>query len=154
MMKHFLTLTGIALGTTGLIPALAQASTGNDSTLLVPEALQSFLYIPWFLLIFALLFLLFVYFRVSRLKKNNISFNERTNDIWKSILTFPSFIGGLGVTLTVLSLAFYAFKGADAAALTTLLPLALCNLIFLFLCRYCYSMLDHFKQSGDTATQS
>lgn len=149
-MKRLSALPGLLFAYGGMIPVNALGATNAN----LPDKIGSFLYIPWLLLLIAIMVLLFVLARILSFKKQRSKISERKADIWKSILTFPAFIGGLGVTLTVFSTAFYALNGGGTSLLNQLVPLILLCILFIVLCRSCYALLDHLRIDADSNSQT
>jgi len=120
-----------------LIPGLFGLSTPSyaDSNYL------SIYYVPWFLILFSLLVLIPVFFRVLYLKKKNKLTNEKQQDYWRSILVFPTFIGGVGVSLTLFPLLFALINKGDVLSLPILSPLSAFCILFIIFTRNSYLLL-------------
>lgn len=117
----------------GLITASSPSYAANNYL--------SIYYVPWFLVLFALLILIPVFFRVLYLNKNSRFTDDKTVDFWRSILVFPTFIGGVGVSLTVFPLLFSFFNKSDVFSLPILSPLSAFCILFIIFTRNSFVLL-------------
>lgn len=101
---------------------------------------QVIFYIPWILVLLGLSILIPIFFKVSSLHKNK-ELTRIMNDHWRSILTLPLFIGGIGISLTFFSLLFAFTHYGDKALIPVLLPLSGLCIIFIIFAKNSYSLL-------------
>ena len=101
---------------------------------------QVIFYIPWILVLLGLFILIPIFFKVASLNKNK-KLTRVANDQWRSILTLPLFIGGVGISLTFFSLLFSFTNYGDKSLIPLLLPLAALSIIFVIFAKNSYSLL-------------
>jgi len=101
---------------------------------------QIIFYIPWILVLLGLFILIPIFFKVSSLNKKK-KLTNTINDQWRSILTLPTFIGGIGISLTFFSLIFAFTNYGDKTLIPVLLPLAGLSIIFVIFAKNSYSLL-------------
>lgn len=101
---------------------------------------QVIFYIPWILVLLGLFILIPIFLKVSSLNKKE-KLTHNVNDQWRSILTLPIFIGGVGTSLTFFSLIFAFTNYGDKSLIPVLLPLSGLCIIFVIFAKNSYSLL-------------
>ena len=110
--------------------------------------LFSVYYIPWVLILLAIIILVPLLMRLSYLDKKSESNTFRTYEHWRSLLIFPTFVGGVGIVLTIFSLIFSYTQQSSSSSIHILLPLCLFCFIFTLLTKMTYTRLkDHTNHS-------
>ncbi len=101
----------------------------------------SIYYIPWILVLLAIIVLVPLLIRMSYLDKSRETNTFLIYDYWHSLLIFPTFVGGVGVVLTIFSLIFSYTEYGDPSNIRVLLPLCLFCFIFTLLVKLAYLTL-------------
>ncbi len=114
--------------------------------------LFSIYYIPWMLVLLAIFILIPITIRLKILDKNHRLDSTTRIDIWRSILTFPTFIGGVGVSLTVFSLLLSFTSLGDESSINVLLPLSAFCALFVILTKISFSILGNPQPTLDKDT--
>ncbi len=106
----------------------------------------SIYYIPWMLVLLAIIILVPLLMRMNYLDKQSENNALLTYEYWRALLLFPTFVGGVGVALTVFSLIFSYTQYGDPSSIRILLPLCLFCFIFTLLAKLSYTKLLTLQQ--------
>ena len=110
--------------------------------------LFSIYYIPWMLVLLAIVVLIPITIRLKILDKSRRLDSTTRIESWRSILTFPTFVGGVGVSLTVFSLLLSFTSLGDESSIDALLPLSAFCAFFVILTKISFSILRNPQKTN------
>jgi quinol-cytochrome oxidoreductase complex cytochrome b subunit len=108
---------------------------------MINNHLSSIYYIPWVLVLLAIIILIPLLMRMNYLDRKSTTDSFLIYEYWHALLLFPTFTGGVGVVLTVFSIVFSYTQYGDPSSIRILLPLCLFCFIFTLLAKLCYTKL-------------
>jgi hypothetical protein len=112
------------------------------------QPIFSVFYIPWILVLLAIITLIPLLMRLNYLQKNSKPNSFLSHEYWRALLIFPTFVGGVGVVLTIFSILFSYTPYGDPNSVRILLPLCLFCFIFALLAKLSYTKLKkNMRQS-------